>query len=720
MKTKFLTSIICFLMANIVLAQQDVKQRLTELFKEGEHCYLIDDYQQLLLCINQFAELYMENLEMLGDSSSMFYAYYYKMCGAYEYGISSPENTWSAQYAERCYFTSLNVFKEKEEGEKSTTNIINIMVLHEELAQLYYKNKDYNKAYAHLDTVLTYSDQYDLIFQYYKTLSQIAICNARIGNYEQAIEQINEALDFYQKDKDAEYHEMLRKKGKILMLIQNETGVDKHKEAITCYDKYVKEQCKTIGLRLATMTEAQREQYWLSIHQFLYDCYRLGNYAPEFLYNLALFSKGYLIEYEHNKNVPQTQLKDVKKHLGKKDCAIEFVQYFGRHDEKRLGCLVVRNNSTRPTFIDLFSTDSLLSSPITESKTLEDALMSSSTNLKDTLYQSSQLPCLVWSPQVMKAIGDATKVYFSPDGLLHQWAIEYLMPDSGKVCYRLSSTRILTKKKTTPKLESALLCGGIKYGAAYQPDLTGNDIAAYRYLASMIRDTIKYLPGTLKEVDSIYFYRNQPQDTLVTGNSATDEKFLRLLKRPYSIVHLSTHGYFGGEISKFTDIKPLLNDKPMSQSGVLFAGASNTLTNKFFNEDMYDGILSAEELSKQDLSKTELLILSACETGKGRITDDGLYGIQRGLKQAGANTLILSLWSVNDISTSLLMQYFYKNLIKQKEKDIHKAFLSARQQLINYEETIWIFDPATFTTHQKKKKYNLPQHVNPFIIIDAY
>ena len=183
------------------------------------------------------------------------------------------------------------------------------------------------------------------------------------------------------------------------------------------------------------------------------------------------------------RDVRPTSWKDVRKALRKSDCAIEFVQFFGKKDEKRLGCLVLKSNSKKPLFIDLFSTDSLLNLPLTHAHTIGSAITYSVNTVKDTLYNDERLPRLVWSKALLKAIGDATKVYFAPDGLLHQLAIEYLMPDSAKMCYRLTSTRKLSQKRIAPKLGSALLCGGITYSAGFKPKDRNNDVVAYRFLA---------------------------------------------------------------------------------------------------------------------------------------------------------------------------------------------------------------------------------------------
>ena len=258
-----------------------------------------------------------------------------------------------------------------------------------------------------------------------------------------------------------------------------------------------------------------------------------------------------------------------------------------------------------------------------------------------------------------------------------------------------------------------------EYDASVNPNDRDNDVVAYRFLALQTSD-VSYLPGTKTEVDSINVIRSNPNDTLIVGSLATDEAFLQLVKRNYSIIHLATHGYYGGRIGIYNDIKPLLGDQSMSKSGVLFAGVSNTLNDKNFDEDLFDGVLSASEISKQDLSKTDLIVLSACQTGLGHLTDDGVYGIQRGLKLAGANAMMLTLWSVNDYSANVLMRNFYKELQKQTTKNIHAAFLEARKQLMQEERFVYRLDEATFTIHKSIIKYNTPQHLNPFIIIDAY
>ena len=710
---QFTTILLSLLLAVPLFAQTDGKQQLIEIFKEAEQCYLMDDYQQLQTCLTNYSDVFTENQSALGDSTDVYLAYYYKMCGAYYYGLAEDDSC--AYYAELCYRRSLDVFN-------SRNNVTNALVLHEELAQLYYKIRAYDQAKVQLDSVYNYYDErlHDMgitsvMPNYYKTISQLAMCNGRLGNFDLALEQIDEAIDdYYKKQKDADYFEALRKRGKILMMQADSLGSTHYKKAVESYQQYVNERYASIGNEMSTMNDSQRNQYWLATHQFLYDCFRLGNRAPEMLYDLTLFSKDYLVR----KNAVRMTWKQVKQALGKNDCAIEFVQYYGKNDERRMGCLVLRNNSKKPLFIDMFATDSVLDLPLTRLHTIGSAIIYSENTVKDTLYRDERLPHLIWNKALMAAIGDATRIYFAPDGLFHQLAIEYLMPDDAKLCHRLSSTRVLTQKRTSPKMNSALLCGGITFDASFQPNERDNDEVAYRFMAPHAT-SIKSLPWTRREVDSVLAVRNNPKDKMLVGENATDEAFINLLHQEYNVIHLATHGFFGGRIGIYNDIKPLLNDESMSMSGLLFAGSVSTLADRSFDMTQSDGVLSAAELAKQDMSNTELIVLSACQTGLGHLTDDGICGIQRALKLAGANAMILSLWSVDDYATCMLMRYFYEELGKQSRKDILVAFLNARVRLMIEEKVTYEFDPSTFTYYKKIKTYDKPQYVNPFIIIDA-
>ena len=98
---------------------------------------------------------------------------------------------------------------------------------------------------------------------------------------------------------------------------------------------------------------------------------------------------------------------------------------------------------------------------------------------------------------------------------------------------------------------------------------------------------------------------------------------------------------------------------------------------------MENGILTAKEISMLNFQNLDLIVLSACQTGLGEIKEDGVFGLQRAFKKAGAHTLILSLWNVSDKATQLMMSSFYSNLLEGKNR--YDAFKSAQRTVQNSE-----------------------------------
>ena len=114
-----------------------------------------------------------------------------------------------------------------------------------------------------------------------------------------------------------------------------------------------------------------------------------------------------------------------------------------------------------------------------------------------------------------------------------------------------------------------------------------------------------------------------------------------------------------------------------------------------------DGILTSLEISHLDLFGTNLVVLSACQTGLGDVTSEGVYGLQRGFKKAGAKTILMSLDKVDDEATRILMVEFYKNLMSGKTK--HQSLRDAQKYLRQVENG----------------KYNDPKYWASFIMLDG-
>ena len=273
-----------------LFSQREGKSQLLDIFNKAEQCYILDDYQQLDSCLAKYYTVFNTCKDNIGDSIDIYCAYYYKMLGTYYYGFA--EDSSYASLSELYYRKSLNIFNQRN-------NTTNAFILHEELAQLYYKTQAYEKAKVLLDSAFYYYDErlHDMGItsvepNYYKIISQQAICNARLGDFNLAQKQIEEAINSYYKNHNGnEYYEAMRKRGKILMLQADSLGSTYYKKAVDCYQQYVNERYASINKEMQNMTDSQRNQYWLATHQFLYDCFRLGNLAPELLYDLTLLNK---------------------------------------------------------------------------------------------------------------------------------------------------------------------------------------------------------------------------------------------------------------------------------------------------------------------------------------------------------------------------------------------------------------------------------------------
>jgi len=139
-----------------------------------------------------------------------------------------------------------------------------------------------------------------------------------------------------------------------------------------------------------------------------------------------------------------------------------------------------------------------------------------------------------------------------------------------------------------------------------------------------------------------------------TKDEASEDKLKTMLKP--KVLHIATHGFFEEDVDKITYLT-----NPLYRSGLLFTGAEETLKNNKsvranFREGKEDGILTAFEAMNLNIDNTELVVLSACETGLGEIRNgEGVYGLQRAFKVAGAKTILTSLWKVDDNVTQELI-----------------------------------------------------------------
>ena len=315
----------------------------------------------------------------------------------------------------------------------------------------------------------------------------------------------------------------------------------------------------------------------------------------------------------------------------------------------------------------------------------------------------------VWEP-IERYLSPGDNIYFSASGILHQIPIESLPIGNGKIMsdvynvHRLSSTRELVKEKKEVKYTKAALYGGLNY------DMTDNELLAenqtysknateeYFVSRGLLEDSIRgykwdKLSNTQQEVDYISDLMTKNQITTQTykGNKGNEESFKALSGHEYNIIHLATHGFFyPDEEAKEKDyFKPiLLNDNyrmynevdmSMWRSGLVMSGGNRAWKGDTIPDTVEDGILKAQEIGDLDLRGADLVVLSACNTGQGEVTGEGVFGLQRAFKMAGAQTIVMSLTPVDDQTTMAMMNKFYTNLFSGQSK--HDAFYNAQRYI---------------------------------------
>jgi CHAT domain/Tetratricopeptide repeat len=277
--------------------------------------------------------------------------------------------------------------------------------------------------------------------------------------------------------------------------------------------------------------------------------------------------------------------------------------------------------------------------------------------------------------KIDQALQGKKMIYLSPDGVYNQInpytfknaagayvlnQVDLIMVGNSKDLLTLKSRKAASAKK------DAFLLGF--------PDYGGTAVAA--------------LPGTKIEVDGVgkILKTSGYQVKQVMQKEAT-EAMLKMVKGP-TLMHIATHGYFlkDAEVQEGASVGVSLEnaqENPLLRSGLLLSGAAATMSgaasvNLSSNDN---GVLTAYEAMNLNLDGTDLIILSACETGLGEVkAGEGVYGLQRAFLVAGANALIMSLWKVDDAATQQLMTYFYTNWVKTGNKQ--KAFKLAQQQLM--------------------------------------
>jgi CHAT domain-containing protein len=368
------------------------------------------------------------------------------------------------------------------------------------------------------------------------------------------------------------------------------------------------------------------------------------------------FSQGYAAD--------KTEYKQIQAKLLDTEAVLEFIRIraFDKDftADSKYAALVLTKSATEPKLVVLDNGNQL---ETRYAKFYRNAIQ----NRQADNYSYEQF----WA-RVDPALAGKKVLYISADGVYNQISLNTLKkPDGDYVLNRYDMVLVgnskdviaLKTQKPVAAKKSAFVLGFPDYGG----------------------DAVSALPGTKVEVENINRILKAGGYTIQSFMQKTaTEASVKALKGQ-TLVHIATHGYFQADVEQTAAGVHQENAKnnPLLRSGLLLAGASPTLKGELIPnlESNDNGVLTAYEAMNLSLEGTDLIMVSACETGLGDVrAGEGVYGLQRSFIVAGAKAMVMSLWKVDDAATQALMTNFYTNLSKGVPKA--KAFKQAQLQLM--------------------------------------
>jgi antitoxin component YwqK of YwqJK toxin-antitoxin module/CHAT domain-containing protein len=384
-------------------------------------------------------------------------------------------------------------------------------------------------------------------------------------------------------------------------------------------------------------------------------------------------------DVEKDKGGKLVQWRDVQTMLKSNEAAVEIIRLRYHHRYERdsivyVALILTAETKTAPMLVILPDGKSL------EGRSLRFYKNAIGVQMTDTVSWKAY-----WQP-IQESMKDKTRLYLSLDGVYNSINLNTLRNPEGKFIVDGTNMTLLANtkdllavkgKRRISSSSSASLVGFPTYFLGKEKIKTlGNtrDFDMTR-ISDTDRSGIAELPGTREEIEKVngILKANRWQVNTLTSEAAT-ETSIKEFWQP-RLVHIATHGFFTNEDDNTSGTDPML------RAGLLFTGAANFLQDQV-SATTDNGILTAYEAANLNLDNTDLVVLSACETGKGEVQNgEGVYGLQRAFQTAGAQAIIMSLWKVDDTATQELMTSFYQNWMNGSTKA--EAFRQAQLQLKN-------------------------------------
>lgn len=567
--------------------------------------------------------------------------------------------------------------------------------------------------------------------EWYIAMSNLAFSQAFAGLNSEALSNIDRAiagLTGILGSKHPDVAIALRKRAEIYLKSGNIKGAESD------FKNYFETNKSEIKRVFADLTTQSRLDYWKKEKPLISLAFGLEGNTPALLLDIALFRRAMAMSGANTDiRVFSINGGDVKNALRPGEIAMDFTVYPKRDAygklEDHIGALVVKQTSV--SFVGLGKAADIENHKI-RNLNLKDAISSGNPDCLNMIYSDSVLSKKIWQP-LLPSLKSAKKIYFAPDGIFNLLAIEYLQDVQDKFVFnRLTNLGNLASRKDRTSVKAAsspfLLVGGLDYDK--MPELPesegGNNDAKNHYAADYLENAVNgfafnALPGMKEEVDRIH--------KLIPVSEMTDEmseERFKLQTGRYRRLHVSTHGYtlhVEEPEQPFLLTDSVAADMSLWASGLVLSGAN--VAKNFKGVD--DGLLSAREICDMDMSHVDFVALSACQTADGKVCDEGPAGLVRGLKNAGAKTIVATLWEVNDDAALRFMTKFYE--LQNSGISAQSAFAQARnfvrEFMVEEPELIAEFDPAIQSTRvvetgEVVRTYPMsdPYFWAPFIIID--
>lgn len=582
--------------------------------------------------------------------------------------------------AQEAYETSMSIMKDVY-GKKS----LHVSIALNNLGRVAEKKGEYKKALKYYNNSLDIKSEYvgDISLSVTEINGNIARIYEALGNQEQAFIYWKKTITDYLKLIDIQFTVLSeREKAAFYNKIRNQFEqfnnfvVAHHQKYPEALDLMYNTQLKTKAMLIKATNKLRSQvlnsndpslialyQNWISSKELLAEFHTTKKY----------YSKARIDSLDGVVNQQEKQLskkvstfssatedhftwKDVKTKLSPGETAIEMIRFHKydpinggtRHDNIRYyACLILTASTTSHPELVLLNNGYDLDGKVL--RAYRNSIKFQLTDKKSYYHY--------WE-RIKKSITGTKKLYFSPDGVYNSININSILnPETGHFIIDELDIEIVTNTKdllvptTHRKVENMVVLGN--------PDFKS---------ISTIQEDLEPLPGAEDEAQLIANIgtKNKVKTNLLLNHQA-DEASIKDLKNA-QVVHIATHGFFKSDVKDESG-----KTNPLLRSGIYLSSTGSK----------EDGVLHAYEAMNLNLENTELVVLSACETGLGEVANgEGVYGLQRAIRVAGASSLAISLWKVSDESTQLLMVTFYEEWLNSgnKQEAFRKAQFKVREK----------------------------------------